>query len=160
MKPKDLAASPQVAIVGVGNVLLSDEGIGIHLVRALREIPLPSHVRLFELGTRGLEILEAVEGFRKLLIVDAVRSGASPGSIRRWRLGELADASAPRMTSLHEVDLLTTLKIGLATSILPDDVVIIGVEPKVISPGLELSLELKASFRDLLELVVKESSVN
>jgi len=158
-RPQDIAASSQVAIVGVGNVLLSDEGVGIHVVRALREISLPSHVTIYEFGTRGLGILEAVEGFRKMVIVDAVRSGAPPGSIKRWRLGELIDANAPRMTSLHEMDLLTILKIGRATAKLPNEVVIVGIEPKVLSLGLELSPELKARFRELLDSVVKEASV-
>jgi hydrogenase maturation protease len=157
-RPQDVTSSSQVAIVGVGNMLLSDEGVGIHVVRALKEISLPSHVKIFEFGTRGLEILEAVEGFRKMVVVDAVRSGAPPGSIKRWRLGELIDASAPRMTSLHEMDLLTILKIGRATARLPNEVVIVGIEPKVLSAGLELSPELKAKFRELLDLVVKEGS--
>jgi hydrogenase maturation protease len=93
-----------------------------------------------------------------MVVVDAVRSGAPPGSIKRWRLGELIDASAPRMTSLHEMDLLTILKIGRATARLPNEVVIVGIEPKVLSAGLELSPELKAKFRELLDLVVKEGS--
>jgi hydrogenase maturation protease len=99
-----------------------------------------------------------VEGFGKVVILDAVKSGASPGSIARWRLGELIDASAPSMVSLHEIDLLTTLKIGRATGKLPEDVVIIGIEPKSLSPGLELSLELKAKFRELFDIVIKEVS--
>ena len=156
----DAISSKEVAIVGVGNLLFSDEGVGIHVVRALREFSLPSYLRVFEFGTRGLEILEAVEGFEKVVIVDAVRSGAAPGSIRRWRLGELLDATAPRMVSLHEMDLLTALKIGRATAKLPSDVVIIGVEPKVLSPGLELSPELKAGFRELLAVVLRESHVS
>jgi hydrogenase maturation protease len=154
----DTIPSKQVAIVGVGNLLFSDEGVGIHAVRALREVSLPSHLRIFEIGARGLEILEVVEGFGKVIIVDAVRSGAAPGSIRRWRLGELLDATAPSMFSLHEMNLLTALKIGRATGKLPDEVVIIGVEPKVLSLGLELSPELKAIFRELLDVVLKESS--
>lgn len=153
------AQSKKVAIVGVGNLLISDEGVGVHLVRALRQTTLPSHVSVFELGTRGLEILDKVEGFAKLIIVDAVKSGAVPGSIGRWRVGEIIDPSAPTMVSLHEVDLLTTLKIGRATGKLPDDIVIIGIEPKLLSPGLELSPELKARFRELLDLVLKETSI-
>jgi len=148
--------SKQLAIVGVGNLLLSDEGVGVHVVRALRGTLLPSGVAVFEFGTRGLEILEAVEGFKKVVIVDAVRSGAVPGSIRRWRLGELLDAAAPSMVSLHEIDLLTTLKVGRATAKLPDDVVIVGIEPKALSPGLELSPELKVKVQELLDLVTKE----
>jgi hydrogenase maturation protease len=144
--------------VGVGNILLSDEGVGIHAVRALREVSVPSHVRIFELGTRGLEILEVVEGFRKAIIIDAVKSGAPPGSIRRWQLGELLDTSAPRMVGLHEMDLMAALKIGLATAKLPDEVIIVGIEPKLLSPGLELSPELKANFQKLLDAVLKESS--
>jgi hydrogenase maturation protease len=150
--------SRQVAIVGVGNLLLSDEGVGIHAARALREVSMPSHVRIFELGTRGLEILEVVEGFRKAIIIDAVKSGAPPGSIRRWQLGELLDTSAPRMVSLHEMDLMATLKIGRAIAKLPDEVIIIGIEPKLLSSGLELSTELKAKFQELLDLALKESS--
>jgi hydrogenase maturation protease len=161
MSTNEGISSPgQVAIVGVGNVLLSDEGVGIHAVRALREreISMPCHVRIFELGTRGLEILEAVQGFGKAIIIDAVKSGAHPGSIRRWELGELLDTSARRMVNLHEIDLLAALKIGRATARLPDEVVIIGVEPKILSPGLELSPEVKGKMQELIELVLKESS--
>ncbi len=157
-KAKSAATPSQLAVVGVGNLLLSDEGIGVHIVRALRKTHLPSHVSVFEFGTRGLEILDAVESFGRVVIVDAVRSGAAPGSIGRWRVGEIIDASAPSMVSLHQVDLLTTLKIGRATGKLPEDVVIVGIEPKDLSPGLELSPELKAKFQELLDLVLKEIS--
>jgi len=160
MNPTDNATSPrQVAIVGVGNLLLSDEGVGIHAIRALREASMPDHVKIFEFGTRGLEILEAVQGFKKAIIIDAVRSGAPPGSIRRWELVELLDTGAPRMLNLHEIDLLTALKVGRATARLPDEVIIIGVEPKLLSPGLELSPEVKGKFQGLLDLILKELSL-
>jgi hydrogenase maturation protease len=151
------ATPRKVAIVGVGNLLLSDEGVGIHAARALREISISPRVKVFELGTRGLEILEAIEGFKKAIIIDAVKSGASPGSIRRWQLGEVLDPSVPQMISLHEIDLLKTLRIGKATAKLPDEVIIIGVEPKTLSPGLDLSPELKAKLQEIVELVLKES---
>jgi len=159
---KDLSTEHEkdrVAVVGVGNALLSDEEVGVHVLRAPREFPLPAHVRVFELGIRGLELLEAVEDFSKVVIVDATESGAVHGSIQGWGLGEIIDTSGPRMISLHEIDLLTTLKIGRATGRLPDEVVIVGIGPKLVSPGLELAPELKAKFTQLLDLVLVDAFV-
>lgn len=155
---QESSSSRPIAVVGVGNILLSDEGVGVHAARGLKERSLPPYVRVFELGTRGLEILETIEEFEKVVFIDAVRFGASPGSVGRWHVGKVIDGSPPSMVSLHQMDLLTTLKIGRATAKLPDDVVIIGIEPKVLTPGLELSSEVRAKFDELLNSVLKECS--
>lgn len=158
MSERRTSTSKRVVIIGVGNELLSDEGLGVHVVRALRKTQLPSDVSLLEVGTRGLELRDAGEGFEKLVIVDVVRSGVLPGTIGRWQVAKDVDEAAPSMVSLHEMDLMMVLKIGRATGKLPDDVIIIGIEPKTLERGVELSPELKVKLPDLVSMVLKEVS--
>ena len=91
------ASRAEVTLVaGLGNVLRGDDGVGIHVVRRLRARPLGERVALEELGTVGPGLLELVLGYRRLIVIDAIQSGAAPGTIHELRPEALlghADAS-------------------------------------------------------------------
>ena len=139
-------------VVGVGNVLLRDEGIGCHVVHALEEISLPD-VKIIDGGTCP-DVLQLLEDADKLVIVDAVKGGGTPGQIYRFHLEDITLEQKPFL-SLHDMGLVNSLMLmKLWHSI--GETVIIGVEPKEIEWGLELSPELQEKIPHIVELILAE----
>jgi hydrogenase maturation protease len=139
-------------VLGMGNVLLRDEGIGCHVVHALEGIPLPD-VEIIDGGTCP-DVLQLVENADKLVIVDAVRGGGTPGQIYRFHPEDITLEQKPFL-SLHDVGLVDSLRLmQLWRNI--GEAVIIGVEPKEISWGLELSPELQEKMPQIIGTILSE----
>jgi len=153
----------KVSIVGVGNILCSDEGVGVYVIEKLRDMKLPEYVILYDCGTSGIAVLEALDGSLKGIIIDAVSMGGPPGKIYRFSLDEVLsmEDNLFRMVSLHQFDLVSTLKLASYTDVyrLPGDIVIIGVEGKDYSFNVGLSKEVEEAIPDVIELVIKEIRV-
>ena len=142
-------------VLGVGNILLRDEGVGVHVVRALEDRPLPADVELLDGGTAALDLLNAIADRKKVIVVDAVRGGGEPGDIYRFH-PEDAPPEAAQSVSLHQVDLLETLTSAELLGCAPQEVVIFGIEPKELDWGLDLSPEVAAVVPRVIELVLTE----
>jgi hydrogenase maturation protease len=141
-----------LVVLGIGNILLSDEGIGCHIAHALEGISLPD-VKVMDGGTSP-DVLQLLEDVDKLIIVDAVRGGGMPGAIYRFHLDDIALEQKPFL-SVHEVGLVENLSLmRLWHSI--GEIIIIGVEPKEIGWGLELSPELQQRLPQIAEAVLAE----
>jgi hydrogenase maturation protease len=139
-------------VVGIGNILLRDEGIGCHVVHALEQIPLPD-VKIMDGGTCP-DVLQLLEDVDKLVIVDAVRGGGMPGQIYRFRPEDVTLEQKP-LLSLHDMSLIDSLKLmQLRHNV--GDAVIIGVEPKEINCGLELSPELQERIPQVIDAILSE----
>lgn len=147
---------PPKLVLGVGNLLLRDEGVGVHVISALRDRELPPDVELWDGGTASFNLLDTLSSRRQVIIIDAVRTGSKPGTIFRFTPKDIS-ASGEQLTSLHQVGLLETLNLAehLPDSA-PDEVVILGIEPKEIGWGLELSAEVEAAVPKVIELVIEE----
>ena len=139
-------------VMGIGNVLLKDEGIGCHVVHALGEADL-SDVEIIDGGT-SLDVLQLCEDADKLIIVDAVRGGGMPGQIYRFRIGDITLEQKP-LLSLHDMSLIDSLKLMRLWHNI-DGAVIIGIEPKDIGWGLELSPELQLTVPRIIDVVLAE----
>ena len=139
-------------VVGVGNVLLRDEGIGCHVVHALEGIPLPD-VKIIDGGTCP-DMLQLLEGADKLVIVDAVKGGGTPGQIYRFHLDDITLEQKPFL-SLHDVGLVDSLMLMQLWHNI-GEAVIVGVEPREISWGLELSPELKEKMPQIVDAILSE----
>lgn len=117
-----------LVIIGLGNELLTDDGVGIRVVRELRKRPLSNDAVLEELSVGGLPLLEYIAGFERCIIVDAVVTGRHPpGTAYRFVQG--ADPAPFSMTSSHQIDLAQIL--SLATLMgwdLPRSLTVYGVE--------------------------------
>ena len=151
----------QIAIFGLGNPLMTDEGIGIHVLETIaRRDDLPAGVEMIDLGTGGMRLLHQVEGRKKLIFVDCVKMGQQAGTLRRFRPDEVRSKKEHARWSLHDGDLLETLALAEDLGTLPEDVVIFGIEPQRIEPGLELSPALAASLEDYAEQVILEAGEN
>jgi len=143
-------------VLGIGNILLKDEGIGCHVVHALEGISL-ADVSVIDGGTYP-DMLQLLEDVDKLIIVDAVKGGGTPGQIYRFHLEDITLKRKPFL-SLHDMGLVDSLnliqlwhpdKIGIGEAI------IIGVEPREINWGLELSPELQEKMPQIIEVILSE----
>ncbi|MCD6264549.1 MAG: HyaD/HybD family hydrogenase maturation endopeptidase [Deltaproteobacteria bacterium] len=143
-----------VIILGVGNLILKDEGVGVHVVKEMENRELPPGVEVIDGGTATMDLLSIIHESEKIIVIDALTSGGQPGTIYRCLPEELMDAPE-RPLSLHQVDLLDVLlmarQLGGHVS-----VVIIGVEPKEISCGMELTTEVKAAVPKVIKAIFKE----
>lgn len=151
-------AYPKIAIVGLGNVLLSDDGVGVHAIRELQKAP-PAGVAVAEIGTRALQAQELLEDADIVVAIDAVQAGGRPGSIYRFDAGPPWRVEPQRSCSLHDLGIIGALRLMPRDSRshlgLPAEpaVIIIGVEPEIIDYGMQLSLTLQAVLSRVVETV-------
>lgn len=143
-----------ILVLGVGNVLLSDEGIGVRTVEALSErFSLPPEVEVLDGGTAGMDLLDIIAGRSHVIIVDAVRTGAPPGTVIRLE-GDAVPAFFRNKISPHQLglsDVLAALKI---MDLSPASISVIGVEPETLELGLDLSPLMAGRLDHLVALVV------
>ena len=142
----DLAQAPgiisaETLILALGNLLRGDDGAGLAVITALSEIDLPPDVILMDGGTPGLETLLLLQGYRRAIIVDTADMGLAPGTWRRFVPGEDAQLQPADMYlrgTLHYAGLAEALALGKALDILPDEVIVYGIQPLEIGwqPGL------------------------
>jgi hydrogenase maturation protease len=144
----------KVLILGIGNLILKDEGIGVHAVQALEEQDLPPGVEVIDGGTSTMDLLSVIYESDRIIVIDALKAGGEPGAIYRC-LPEDLTATSDRPLSLHQIGLLDVL--GMARQLGGKAaVVIIGVEPKEISWGMELTEEVQAAVPKVIEAVKRE----
>jgi hydrogenase maturation protease len=149
------AAAAPTLILGVGNILLRDEGVGVRAVEALREACLPEGVEALDGGTLGVDLVDLIAGRRRLIVIDTVRAGGRPGSIYRLAVGDLLHPTVPNL-SLHQTGLLEALQMAEHLGCAPQEVLIFGVEPGAIHYGLELSDAIAAAVPRVNALVLAE----
>jgi hydrogenase maturation protease len=143
-------------VLGIGNVLLQDEGVGIHVLDELRRrFVFDEAVELLDGGTAGVELLRYLDGRDHILIVDAVAAGHPPGTVFR-----VEGADVPRMfhirISPHQIGLSDVLATAMLSDALPGDMVMFGVEPETMTTGLALTPTVEASLDKLVGAVVDE----
>ncbi len=144
-----------ILILGVGNILLKDEGVGVHVVNILKEMPLPVNVEVLDGGTAGLDLVDFIAGRKKLIVIDAVKAGEKSGTI--YRLTEENLSIKPKtIMSFHEIDLLDAIHMSIVMDEKPEETIVIGIEPKDMSDGTELSPEIEERIPRIIEVVMKE----
>jgi hydrogenase maturation protease len=145
-----------ITVMGIGNILLQDEGFGVRVIEELqRRYRFPDEVQVLDGGTLGLDLLRFVTGTTKLLVVDAINGGGSPGTYYRFAGAEVK-AYFEEKVSLHELgikDVLTALEI-LDQPV--GEVVVLGVEPAVLELGLELTPVIAAEVDKVIAAVIAE----
>ena len=141
-------------ILGCGNLLLSDEGIGVHLIEYLKDKDIPDDVELLDGGTAGFELIDFIQQAEKVIIIDAVKAGGKPGQIYCFSPEDFQTENYPQ-TTLHGISLKDIFHTIEQLQPLPK-IKIIGAEPKDISPGTELSSQLKQILPRLARLVLAE----
>jgi hydrogenase maturation protease len=143
-----------VLVLGIGNILLSDEGAGIKAVEELQSrYNFSDAVEIIDGGTMGLELLPYFEERSHILIIDAVKTGNKPGAIVRI---EDPPAFLQKKISPHQIGLSDVLAIAAITDNLPQNVTLFGIEPKQLSTGLDLSTEVARNLSQLVDMVAAE----
>ena len=150
------AAAGPVVVLGVGNPLMGDDGIGVQAVRVLAEsYRIPDDVRLIDAGLSGFAWLPELAAARGVLIVDAVRNNAEPGTIYRFSPDELQGRNGP-LLSAHDVGLVEIVQMAELLGPLPPTV-ILGIEPRNMGTfGQGLSAELQRALPTVVEAIAAE----
>jgi hydrogenase maturation protease len=145
----------KIVILGVGNVLLSDEGVGVHVANELIKMELPANVSVVEGGTDGFRLLNVITEADRLIVVDAVKGGGEPGTIYRFDINDVRNSPSGFKTSVHQIGILEVIDLSGLIGKTPHTTVI-GVEPKSLEMSLELSPEIKDKLPRVIELVLED----
>jgi hydrogenase maturation protease len=148
--------APRTLVLGLGNILLQDEGVGVRAVQRLAaQGNLPKEVQPLDGGTRGLNLLPYLAGVRNLMILDAIDAGQSPGSLVRLE-GDAIHAALKTKTSMHQVGLQELLAVSKFQGTLPPRIVLWGIQPAVLDWGMELSPPVQAQLEGLVRRALAE----
>jgi len=149
-------ASLDVLVLGIGNILLKDEGVGVRAVEALEgRYHLPDGVEIVDGGTAGFELLGYIRDREHLIVVDAIAHDQKPGTVIRVE-GEDVRTTFSQRISPHQLGISDVLAASLVTGEPPRNLVLFGIEPKDLDTGLELSEEVSANFDKLIHCIVEE----
>lgn len=142
-------------IAGAGNILLSDDGLGIHVIRCLEKEKWRGRVEIIDMGTSSMDLGYYLNRcVRKMVIIDAMRSGQEPGTVYRMRPEDLVCARKQDF-SLHQLKLVDTLRLTALDTSFPDTI-IIGITPHDTDTFSEhLSTEVKKRFPDIYKTVLE-----
>lgn len=149
---------PNIVVLCIGNLLLSDEGVGVHVAHKLMEMNLPKGVSVVEGGTDGFRLLNIITEADRLIVVDAIKGGAAPGSIYRFEINEVKNCPSGFKTSVHQIGILEVINMSGLIGKTPHTTVI-GVEPKSFEMSMELSPEIKEKIPRIIEFVLNELKV-
>ncbi|MBU0484902.1 MAG: HyaD/HybD family hydrogenase maturation endopeptidase [Proteobacteria bacterium] len=145
-----------VLVLGVGNLLLSDEGIGPRIIsELLNYYHIPAGVEVVDGGTMGYDLLPYLAGRSHLFIVDAFISEKIPGTVSRIELEDAGAFFRNRM-SPHQLGMADVLAVATMTDELPPSVILFGIEPATLDSGLELSAEVKVGAEKLRTMLLAE----
>ncbi|MFP3869512.1 MAG: HyaD/HybD family hydrogenase maturation endopeptidase [Syntrophobacteria bacterium] len=146
----------KIVVLGVGNLLMADEGVGIHAIQALGERQdLPPEVELVDGGTSTLDLLPYLHRARRVIIIDVLKAGGAPGDIYRCRPEDLLE-NREQPLSLHQIDFAEVMRMAGCMGYRIGPAVIYGVEPGYMGWSMQLSREVAAKIPRLLELVLEE----
>ena len=150
------AASQKILVLGIGNPLMGDDGAGIQVTEMLAERELPAEVYVEEAGLPGWGLPSWFDGESKVILVDAMQMGQKPGSWRRFSLGDFQMIMENDALSLHKSDLACGLALSQALNLLPENLLLYGIEPADTSPDATLSHEVRASLPGVVESIMDD----
>ena len=154
-----MESGKKIIVIGVGNILWSDEGLGVRAVERLQKTALRETVKLIDAGTSLQRALPLAEGFEKMIIIDAVKAGKPAGTFHRFTLEELEQGKTGPMElklSLHEIDVPRAIAMERLVARLPEQIIFLGLEPEKIGPGMELSRAVLEKMDLLVSEIKKE----
>lgn len=146
------------AVIGIGNILRKDDGVGVHVIKELEKQLDNSFVELVDGGTSTLDMLNYFLDYEKVVVIDCLRAGYEPGTIYKIKPEEIKDYNKENL-SIHDVQILDVVKIANMFGKHPQ-VMIFGVEPKEISFDLEISDTIKNKIPEVVNLVKLELNIN
>ncbi len=154
-KPKE------TIVVGLGNPLMADEGVGTVLVDELSKLAaagkLPSEtIEYYDGGCGGMYLLHTIAERKKAILIDCCLMGTEPGTIKRFTPDDVNSVKKMAHLSLHEVDILKVIELAKQLGQCPEEIVIFGIEPVKIEPQMHLNELIKAKLDDYIAEIFKE----
>lgn len=159
-----MTTTKQIGILGIGNLLMHDEGFGVHFIEHLQEnYVLPDHVAALDGGTAGIMLAPFIEDADILYVIDTVKLDAEPGSIHCFTDEDVRSGSVQMRMSPHQVGFLDILELCKLRGQAPEDIEMITVVPKDLDLAIGLSPELAPKIKEvtkiLLQSLVKHGTV-
>jgi hydrogenase maturation protease len=143
---------PRTVVLGLGNPLMGDDRVGLTALNHLEdEWFIPRHVTLVDGGTWGMTLLPVVESADRLLVLDAIDIGTSPGTIVRLEGSDIPRVLGQKL-SPHQIDLREVLALAELRGSLPGELLALGIQPARIELLMELSPAVEARVPELVEL--------
>ncbi|MCU7845804.1 MAG: HyaD/HybD family hydrogenase maturation endopeptidase [Candidatus Thiodiazotropha sp. (ex Monitilora ramsayi)] len=147
-----------VLILGIGNTLLTDEGIGVHLVERMRnEVGEMKGVEYMDGGTLSFTLAEPIGRVDGLIVVDAARMGEAPGSLKVFHDEEMDRYLSGNRSSVHEVSLTDLMDIARLSESLPQQRCLIGIEPESVdwgeAPTQKVDAAIKLGIQEILSIL-------
>ena len=151
------APPSKIIVLGIGNILLTDEGFGVRVIEKLYDTyDFPENVSIVDGGVLGINLLGVIAEARHLIVVDAVKNKAAPGTLYRLEKEELPERILLK-NSLHQTDFLETLTLCQAIDKVPETTVVLGVEPQDITThSVEMTPAVADRVDDMMGRVIQE----
>ncbi|MCX6663283.1 MAG: hydrogenase maturation protease [Euryarchaeota archaeon] len=148
----------KIGIIGIGNLLRKDDGVGIVLLERLQKQKkkFPKNIEFIDGGTGGMNLLHLLAQFDTVLLIDAVDFKGRPGDARVFSLKDIQSQKKSVMMSTHDPDFLNLLRLSQELKEIPEILVIFGVQPRDVSHGMGLSKEIETVLDDLYLKLQKE----
>ena len=145
-----------LTILGLGNILLTDEGFGVHFIRMLEEkYSFPERTHVVDGGTLGYSLLDTISETHNLIVIDTIKTDDTPGSIYRFTSEEM-ELKMPEPTSAHEVEFFDVLNQAELIGDSPETVFLCIVPYEYGEMNLEMTEQIKDRFQKMEELALKE----
>ena len=146
----------RVTILGLGNILLSDEGVGVHVVNEFQKrYQVPGHVEIVDGGAAGLDLIPFIEGREKVVMVDAVNFDREPGYIDVLE-NEQIPVRLTQKASMHHLGLMDVLCIVRLSGNVPEDMCIVGIQPGSLELGLDMTPPIWDKQEALIDRLVQK----
>jgi len=144
-------------IIGIGNILLQDDGVGVHVIKQLENEMLPSTIELVDGGTSTLDMLGFFLDFKKVIVVDCLRAGLKPGTIYKIKPEDIMNYKKENL-SIHDVQILDVVKMANMMNKYPE-VIIFGIEPEKIDLDLEMTQTMISKIPEIVLNIKKELKI-
>ncbi len=145
----------EITVLGIGNIILSDEGFGVRVVEYLQKnYTFPDNVALIDGGTLGVELTQFITGTKRLLIIDSIDGGKTAGTLFHFE-GEEIRAHFSEKLSAHEVGIQDVLTMLEVTGKPVPEVIVIGAQPYSLEAGVDLTPQMKALLPTIADEAIK-----
>ncbi len=151
----DMNCPPPVLVLGVGNILLSDEGAGIRVIEELQKRSLPEGVELVDGATRAMELVDIMRGRKNVIIVDAIDANSDPGAVFRFGPAQLAELRQMSV-SVHDIGVHEAISMLRLTGDLPEDITFYGIQPGSLALHEGLTPEVAAATEKVIGFVLQD----
>lgn len=145
-------------IIGIGNILLKDDGVGVHVIKQLENENLPSTIELVDGGTSTLDTLGLFLDYKKVIVVDCLRAGLKPGTIYKIKPEDIKSYKKENL-SIHDVQILDVVNMANMMNKYPE-VIIFGIEPEKIALDLEMTETMISKIPEIIYHIKKELQLN